>query len=407
MLGVTPAQSSCVDQELEQASASFCVLHSEMARACSFLATLVIFGISVQDVLQDSSSDVARDMDVLDLFCGAAAIHRAALDSGLASTAFDKFRVPGITDSSEAGRTEDLSSKNGFMRALKLVKRLRTGGLLVMGPPCSSFVMLNAVKCRRKADNNYQGDLNYPPVQLGNLLATAAAFLMTVACMRAVEVVFENPPCSTIWKFPIVKQVLDFFVLRSSCTPRCAWSTEPWGKRMLKRFKFACTGGWISHIHRPCRCPGRRHLRLTRSVWSNGKLKFTGKRRELKNSAAYPDALGKAIVNAWRQGIASASVQSTFCSAWLEPCPGARNGLVDKGSKAERRAGTKKTRRPLHASDSSLAWLQPCPGCTSAALPSEPIWLQPRAGTANELIPSSKRSDSGAPAWLNPAPSSR
>ena len=128
-------------------------------------------------------------------------------------------------------------------------------------------------------------------------MATAAAFLMTVACMRDVEVVFENPPCSTIWKFPVVKQVLDFFVLRSTCTPRCAWSREPWGKRMLKKYKFACTGMWISRIHRPCRCPGRRHLRLTRNVWINGKLKFTGRRRELKSSAAYPNALGKAIVN--------------------------------------------------------------------------------------------------------------
>ena len=145
-----------------------------MPKTCSFLTTLVIFGISVQHVLQDSQTDVARDKDVLDLFCGAAAIHRAAVDLGLASTAFDKFRVPGITDTSQAGCTGDVSSKSGFMRALEMVKRLRPGGLLVMGPPCSSFVMLNAARCRRNAQNNYRGDSSYPPVQKGNLLATAA-----------------------------------------------------------------------------------------------------------------------------------------------------------------------------------------------------------------------------------------
>ena len=129
-----------------------------MPAACSFLTTLVMFGISVQEVLQDCRPDVGRDVDVLDLFCGAAAIHRAAVGSGLASTALDKFRVPGLTDSSQAGSTEDLSSKNGFMRALQLVKRLRTGGLLVMGPPCSSFVMMNAASCLRKEHNKYQGN---------------------------------------------------------------------------------------------------------------------------------------------------------------------------------------------------------------------------------------------------------
>lgn len=377
-----------------------------MPKTCSFLTTLLIFGISVQDVLQDSKPDVARDKDVLDLFCGAAAIHRAAVDLGLASTAFDKFRIPGITDTSRAGCTEDLTSKSGFMRALGMVKRLRAGGLLVMGPPCSSFVMMNAVKCRRNAQNNYQGDSSYPPVQLGNLLATAAAFLMTVACMRDVEVVFENPPSSFMWKFPIVKQVLDCFVQRSTCTPRCAWSKEPWGRRMLKRFKFASTGTWMSHIRRQCRCPGRRHLQLTRRVWSNGRVRFTGKGLQLKKSAAYPDALGKAIVNAWRKSAASTSEWSASSPAWLELCPGAKKSLPDKRRNAEHKADAKKMRKPSSASHFSPAWLQPSPGCVCSSS-CEPSWLQPQACAVSKPSLSATRSDSHAPAWLSPAPSSR
>ena len=61
-----------------------------------------------------------------------------------------------------------------------------------MGPPCSSFVMLNAVNCKRKHSNNYKGDEAYLPVCLGNLLATAAAFLMTVGSVRQVQVVVEK-----------------------------------------------------------------------------------------------------------------------------------------------------------------------------------------------------------------------
>jgi hypothetical protein len=64
------------------------------------------------------------------------------------------------------------------MRALRLVLRLKRASILVMGPPCSSFVMLNAVNCNRKHSNNYKGDEAYLPVCFGNLLATAAAVLM-------------------------------------------------------------------------------------------------------------------------------------------------------------------------------------------------------------------------------------
>ena len=48
-----------------------------------------------------------------------------------------------------------------------------------MGPPCSSLVMLSAVICKRNSANNYRGDEGYQTVQLGNLLATAAAILTT------------------------------------------------------------------------------------------------------------------------------------------------------------------------------------------------------------------------------------
>lgn len=275
-----------------------------------------------------------------------------------------------------------------------------------MGPPCSSFVMLNAVNCRRNTQNNYQGDSSYPPVQLGNLLATAAAFLMTVACMRGVEVVFENPPSSFMWNFPIVKQVLDCFVQRSTCTPRCAWSREPWGRRMLKRFKFACTGTWISDIHRQCRCPGRWHLQLTRRVWSNGRVRFTGNGLQLKKSAAYPDALGKAIVNAWRKSTASTSESSSSFPGWLELCPGAKKDLLDKRRNAAQKADGKKMRKPSSASHSSPSWLQPSPGCVCASS-SESSWLQPQACAVSKPSLSATLRDPRAPVWLNPAPSSR
>jgi hypothetical protein len=186
----------------------------------------------------------------------------------------------------------------GFMRALRLVLRLKRGSLLVMGPPCSSFVMLSAVNCKWKHSNNYKCDEAYLPVCSGNLLATAAALLMTVASVRQAQVVVvENPPASMIWKFPDLRQVLDAFVQRSVVTPRCACSREPRGRRMLKYFKFLSTGTWINAIQRHSPCPRHRHFKLTWAAWRHGRRTFTGKRAALRQSAAYPDALRRAIVH--------------------------------------------------------------------------------------------------------------
>ena len=174
---------------------------------------------------------------------------------------------------------------------------------------------------------------------------------------------------------------------------------------MLKRFKFACTGRWISHIHRPCRCPGRRHLQLTCRFWSNGRVKFTGKARQLKKSAAYPNALGKAIVNAWRKNTAYTTQSSTSSPGWLEMCPGPKKSLPGKCWNTEHKADAKKMRKPSSASHSSPPWWQPSPGCACASS-AEPSWLQPQACGVSKPSLSATRSDSHAPVWLNPAANS-
>ena len=157
-----------------------------------------------------------------------------------------------------------------------------------MGPPCSSFVMLNAVNCKRKPANNYRADEGDQPVQSGNLLATTTAFLMTLAAVRHVEVVAENPPGSTIWKFPELKRVLDVFVQRSVVTPRCAWSREAFGLRMLKYCNFFATGAWITSIYRKCLCPRHKHFKLTWAKWNRGRLTYTGKRFALLTVSCLP-----------------------------------------------------------------------------------------------------------------------
>ena len=51
--------------------------------AHALAACLVAFGCSVSDILQSVDATVDRDLDVVDLFCGAGAIHQAAEAEGL------------------------------------------------------------------------------------------------------------------------------------------------------------------------------------------------------------------------------------------------------------------------------------------------------------------------------------
>ena len=72
-----------------------------------------------------------------------------AAQQGFQTEAFDKFRIPGVTDLSSQCSTEDLTVEAGVQHVLRLVLRLCSRGLLIMGPPCSSFVMLNGKNCKR------------------------------------------------------------------------------------------------------------------------------------------------------------------------------------------------------------------------------------------------------------------
>ena len=81
-------------------------------------------------------------------------------------------------------------------------------------------MILNAKNCKRNLGNDFRGDEGYKPVQVGNLMATASAFLMVLAYMRGVHVAIENPPGSTIWKFSPMDEAIQICGCHSVVTPR-------------------------------------------------------------------------------------------------------------------------------------------------------------------------------------------
>ena len=85
------------------------------------------------------------------------------------------------------------------------------------------------------------------------------------------------------------------FLCARGIVDSCAFSEEPFGKRVKKPYKFLATGDWIQTVARKCTCPGKRHMQLMTDIGG----KKTGNRELLKESQAYPDSLGEALVEAW------------------------------------------------------------------------------------------------------------
>ena len=221
----------------------------ERTAAAATICRLVVFGLTVGAVLNNPDFlNLPRDLDCFEVWSGAQSVANAASARGFSAAAFDISRVPGATDVSHGKSTEDILTRDGFMRAVHLTMRLRRGGLLWLAPVCSSFVFLNVANTMRSA-SNYAGNVAYGPVREGNQMSETAVFLMTLAWARYVEPVLENPPGSMMFNYGPVKEVLlALSLVYYAICYRCVFSTEPYGKRMKKGYKLASTGT-VSYTH--------------------------------------------------------------------------------------------------------------------------------------------------------------
>lgn len=258
---------------------------SVAARACG----LCIFGLTVASVLDHQVwSNVPRNLDVADLFSGVASVSLAAREHARQASTFD------IKDSKD----QDICSETGFRMAMTLVLGVRENGLVAIAPVCSSFVCLNCWNTKRNK-NNYAGDESYTPVKVGNFIARASAFLLCLAVARGVHVILENPASSMLFSFlqPSLSCIpgLQFII-----THRCVWSTERYGMRYKKAFKFMATGPWLKPVEQKCQCPSQKdsscHKPLVRL---DAKGRRYGLLKNLLESASYPTNLGFALVEAW------------------------------------------------------------------------------------------------------------
>ena len=94
------------------------------------LSALCVHGLTLAGAQALPEASSPRDLDVVEVFAGVAAISRAASARGISAYAFDKDRIPGMTNV-PGPASEDLTSQEGFMSAVRLTCRLRHGLSLI------------------------------------------------------------------------------------------------------------------------------------------------------------------------------------------------------------------------------------------------------------------------------------
>ena len=190
----------------------------------------------IAEVLCDPQLLVTRDLDCLELFAGVGSVAKAAAELGHNSATFDKAD----------NESHDICTTDGLHRAVHFLMRIKEGGLLWAAPVCRSWGWMNSCKCKRTQEDDFMGDLSYAPVQEGNCMANATAFLMELAHHRGVRVALENSSGSKIFKYKPVAELCATLGMHTVTTNRCAFDDAARGKRLLKPFQLLAAGCSVS-----------------------------------------------------------------------------------------------------------------------------------------------------------------
>ncbi len=253
-----------------------------------------LHGQSVKAAALDVTAE--RNLDCVEFFCGVGSIVRAARLAGLQAEGYDKARQAGVANL-PASSCEDITTKSGFLNALRLLQRVRHGGLVWFAPMCNSFNWLCRHQSQRALENAWVGDESRSFVATGNQAATACSCLIAVACLRGLTFVLENPPRSLVWRYLAARGADQCWRHTATCD-RCAFSTGHTGpgSEITKQYSLFGNMPWVSELGVRCRCPPHiEHVSMTRVV---GRKRW-GQPSLMRGSAAYPVEMGVAVVQAW------------------------------------------------------------------------------------------------------------
>ena len=158
-----------------------------MSRDIRVLPCVLVVLLASTLPLIEQHEPIRRDLDSVELFAGEQQITLNARSIGLNARSFDKrYRCDGGMD---------LLQHEGFLVALKLVLRLKSGGNLWGAPWCGPWIFVNRAGTGRTRETP-AGDVSVGRVRYSNSMVVLTVILYLVAWHRGCHIMNEQPPSS-------------------------------------------------------------------------------------------------------------------------------------------------------------------------------------------------------------------
>ena len=269
-------------------------LAMKRAAAIDAASGLSACGLDLEDMLRlADDADAGRDANVAEIFSGVGSIKAAAEKRSFKAVSFDKLQ----------DACQNVLVRSGLIQCVLLIASVVTGGLVWIAPDCSSFCGLCAGTSRRTTWNPL-GDESLGFVAGGNQMGMTAVLLLLLAYARGCIPVLENPSGNFFWRLPCVEKLFNELPMRSVLCYRCSF-TRPGPNHYKKAYKLASPDETVEAMASDCSCKCEHASLVTRSTDSKGKVRHTGKSKQLKESGAYPPAMGRFVIKCWQAGHAS------------------------------------------------------------------------------------------------------
>ncbi|CAE7458512.1 RHM1 [Symbiodinium natans] len=232
-----------------------------------------------------------RTLDLLDLFGASGSVSAIFKNKGQKNCAVYDLKINGATD--------DICAEEGFYNLLTLACRMKSGGLVMGGPPCSLFVFMSSSIHRRSLDNPW-GNTKYASVRLANRIVSNMAVVLDVLMQRDVHIVIEQPSGSAMFRLPPLAAVV--------AKPGWARVFTYMGAFEHDMLKPTILMGTLPTLHRmKRRRPDPQKFRKIKSTfYVNGKVgkkkTLTG-RKALQGSAAYTKCFCRDLHKTWVEAV--------------------------------------------------------------------------------------------------------
>ncbi|CAL1126840.1 unnamed protein product [Cladocopium goreaui] len=95
------------------------------------------------------------------------------------------------------------------------VRNTRPGGLLMVAPPCATWVFLCSAVTGRSWSN--PGGNSQRCVELANILVLRLIYILFYAVKRNVKILIEQPQSSVMWMWRPVRKFLHWAGCRTEC----------------------------------------------------------------------------------------------------------------------------------------------------------------------------------------------